>query len=85
MFLFFTLVSVPENLISGKFRAEQFHMHWGEDDSCGSEHQVDGKPFSAEIHFVHWNSEKYKSFGESAKTSCHDGLLVLGVFVKVRK
>ena len=37
----------------GVFLLEQFHFHWGGDNSMGSEHIVDGKPDSAEIHFVH--------------------------------
>ncbi len=27
----------------------QFHMHWGRNDSEGSEHLIDGKPYAAEV------------------------------------
>ena len=27
----------------------QFHAHWGKDDSCGSEHTLDGKSFPCEV------------------------------------
>jgi hypothetical protein len=34
-----------------------------------------------QLHLVHWNTSKYKTFAEAAKAS--DGLAVLGVFLKV--
>lgn len=61
---------------------EQFHCHWGCSDGRGSEHTVDGQAFSGELHVVHWNSSKYKSFHEAAGHP--DGLAVLAVFLKVR-
>lgn len=37
------------------------------------------------MHFVNWNSEKYKEPGQAVGSTTHDGLIVLGVFVKVGK
>ncbi|XP_053571146.1 carbonic anhydrase 13 [Bombina bombina] len=65
----------------GQYRLRQFHFHWGCEDGLGSEHKVDGKSYSAELHIVHWNSEKYSSFVEAARKP--DGLCVLGVFLKI--
>ena len=62
----------------------QFHMHWAEDDNSGSEHTVDGKPYAAEIHFVNWNSKLYSEPSQAVASNIHDGLIVLGVFVKVK-
>ena len=31
------------------YYATQFHFHWGSDDSKGSEHTVDGKPYPMEV------------------------------------
>src|SRR5258706_116198 len=28
---------------------EHVYVHWGEDDSCGSEHYVDSHPYGAEV------------------------------------
>ncbi|XP_023342769.1 carbonic anhydrase [Eurytemora carolleeae] len=67
-------------LLSDIYHLAQFHAHWGGENSRGSEHTVDGKMFSAELHLVHYNS-KYGSFGEAADKP--DGLAVLGVFIKV--
>uniref|UniRef100_U5END8 Carbonic anhydrase n=1 Tax=Corethrella appendiculata TaxID=1370023 RepID=U5END8_9DIPT len=60
---------------------EQFHCHWGCNDNKGSEHTVDGVSYSGELHFVHWNATKYKTFIEAAAQP--DGLAVLGVLLKV--
>ena len=58
----------------------QYHCHWGEKDDVGSEHQINGQSYGAEIHFVNWNT-KYGSFNEALKYG--DGLAVLAVFLKV--
>lgn len=65
------------------FVLEQFHCHWGCSDGRGSEHTVDGKSFSGELHLVHWNKSKYTSFAEAAAKP--DGLAVLGIFLDVGK
>uniref|UniRef100_A0A4W3IZF7 Carbonic anhydrase n=1 Tax=Callorhinchus milii TaxID=7868 RepID=A0A4W3IZF7_CALMI len=63
------------------YRLKQFHFHWGGKDSRGSEHTVNGKSYPGELHLVHWNAAKYKSFDEAA--SAPDGLAVLGVFLEL--
>ncbi|XP_052215705.1 carbonic anhydrase 2-like [Dreissena polymorpha] len=62
-----------------QFRLAQFHLHWGADDTRGSEHTIDGKQFAAELHLVHWNT-KYGSFAEAVNMI--DGLAVLGIMIK---
>ena len=39
--------------------------------------------FFFKIHLVHWNSIKYKTPSEAVSSHHHDGLAVLGTFVKV--
>ncbi|XP_056023075.1 carbonic anhydrase 2-like isoform X2 [Ostrea edulis] len=68
-------------LESKPWRLEQFHLHWGSTNDKGSEHTIDGKTYAAELHLVHWNAEKYSSFGEAADKP--DGLAVIGFMVKV--
>ncbi|XP_077297756.1 carbonic anhydrase 1 [Arctopsyche grandis] len=65
------------------YRLVQFHAHWGCTDCTGSEHTVNGKSFSAELHLVHWNCTKYKTLQEAFGHP--DGLAVFGVFLKVGK
>ncbi|XP_060535393.1 carbonic anhydrase isoform X2 [Cylas formicarius] len=69
--------------LEGRYVLEQFHCHWGESNDEGSEHTINGKKFAGEIHLVHWNATKYKSFAEAVKHP--DGLAVLGVFLKPGK
>ncbi|XP_036448508.1 carbonic anhydrase 2-like [Colossoma macropomum] len=66
--------------ISGTYRLKQFHFHWGSSDDKGSEHTIDGKTYSAELHLVHWNTA-YSSFGDAVNES--DGLAVIGVFLEI--
>ncbi|XP_053569146.1 carbonic anhydrase 1-like [Bombina bombina] len=69
--------------LTGSYRMNQFHFHWGPTDVFGSEHTVDGKGFAAELHLVHWNAEKYSSFAEASNSS--DGCVVLTVFLQIGK
>jgi len=66
--------------LEGTYRLAQFHCHWGKNSSCGSEHTVDGKSYAAELHFVHWNTDKFSCFNDAA--AADGGLAVLGVFLR---
>ena len=35
--------------LPGTYKLEQFHFHWGSDDSKGSEHKVDNKAYPLEV------------------------------------
>lgn len=35
--------------LDGPYRLKQFHFHWGQKHSVGSEHTVDGKSFPSEV------------------------------------
>ncbi|XP_063306413.1 carbonic anhydrase 13-like [Pelobates fuscus] len=72
---------ISKGPLSANYRLRQFHFHWGRSDDHGSEHKVDGQGYAAELHIVHWDSEKYSNFPEAA---CQpDGLAVIGVFLKI--
>ncbi|XP_013787426.1 carbonic anhydrase 6-like, partial [Limulus polyphemus] len=64
----------------GKLQIPQLHFHWGSQDSIGSEHTVDNKTYSMEMHLVHYNS-KYCS-DEASKYP--DGLAVVAVLFIVK-
>uniref|UniRef100_A0A3Q3WRR8 Carbonic anhydrase 6 n=1 Tax=Mola mola TaxID=94237 RepID=A0A3Q3WRR8_MOLML len=66
--------------LPGKYTAVQMHLHWGGWDleASGAEHTVDGIRYMAELHVVHYNSDKYKSFTEARDKP--DGLAVLAFF-----
>ncbi|KAI6176038.1 Carbonic anhydrase [Aphelenchoides bicaudatus] len=61
-----------------EYKLAQFHVHWGVDKRSGSEHYLNGKALSGEIHCVYWNT----AYGtpENAYRR-HDGISVLGIFI----
>ncbi|XP_055047710.1 carbonic anhydrase 5A, mitochondrial isoform X1 [Misgurnus anguillicaudatus] len=69
--------------LEDQFRLCQFHFHWGETNAWGSEHSIDRRLYPAELHLVHWNSDKYSLFEEAVVEE--NGLAVIGVFLKVGK
>ncbi|XP_053304763.1 carbonic anhydrase 5A, mitochondrial isoform X2 [Spea bombifrons] len=80
--------STNKSVVSGgplenPYRLKQFHFHWGVNNDWGSEHTVDSKVFPAELHLVHWNCTKYKTFEEAIMEE--NGLAVIGVFLKLGK
>ncbi|KAJ7387971.1 carbonate dehydratase [Desmophyllum pertusum] len=72
--------SVSGGGLVGNYSTTHFHLHWGSVNTQGSEHNLDGKKFAAEMHFVSYNT-KYSSISEAV--SHPDGLAVLGVLIKV--
>ncbi|NP_001084659.1 carbonic anhydrase VB, mitochondrial L homeolog [Xenopus laevis] len=80
--------STDKSIVSGgplenPFRLKQFHFHWGRNNDWGSEHTVDSRVFPAELHLVHWNCSKYRTFEEAIMEP--NGLAVIGVFLKIGK
>uniref|UniRef100_A0A493TH27 Carbonic anhydrase n=2 Tax=Anas platyrhynchos TaxID=8839 RepID=A0A493TH27_ANAPP len=65
-----------------EYTASQLHLHWGNrNKSEGSEHTVSGKHFAAELHIVHYNSEKYPDV--TAAMDKADGLAVLAILLEI--
>uniref|UniRef100_A0A3B4YPQ5 Carbonic anhydrase n=1 Tax=Seriola lalandi dorsalis TaxID=1841481 RepID=A0A3B4YPQ5_SERLL len=64
------------------YTAAQLHFHWGSSNrAAGSEHTVNSKQYAAEMHVVHFNSDKYPNMSMAVDKS--DGLAVLGVLIEV--
>ncbi|XP_077995875.1 carbonic anhydrase 14-like isoform X2 [Glandiceps talaboti] len=61
------------------YRAEQFHFHWGRCDSLGSEHFMNGRAHSAEMHIVTFDTSRFGSVGEAV--GAKGGLAVFGFFI----
>lgn len=70
---------VTASHLPATFKLAQFHFHWGEDSSLGSEHRINGHTFSGETHFVFWNI-KYDNIDEAMHHP--DGLAVVAVILK---
>lgn len=63
-----------------RYYFEQFHFHWGSNNSLGSEHVLDYHRFPMELHLVFYNG-LYSSFEEASKEV--DGLAVVGFFYEM--
>uniref|UniRef100_A0A8C9FMC0 Carbonic anhydrase n=1 Tax=Pavo cristatus TaxID=9049 RepID=A0A8C9FMC0_PAVCR len=65
-----------------EYTASQLHLHWGNrNKSEGSEHTVSGKHFAAEMHIVHYNSEKYPDIAAAMDKA--NGLAVLAILLEI--
>uniref|UniRef100_A0A0M3JYU0 Carbonic anhydrase n=1 Tax=Anisakis simplex TaxID=6269 RepID=A0A0M3JYU0_ANISI len=60
------------------YRFREFHGHWGGTEEDGSEHRLNGRAFSGELHFMFWDTE-HKTYEEALKKS--NGIAILAVFV----
>lgn len=79
---FLEKVEVSGGGLQGKYRAAQFHMHWGTNNNEGSEHQLDGRKFPLELHLVTY-SAKYANATKAVESKEKDALAVLGVWYQV--
>uniref|UniRef100_A0A3B4YTW5 Carbonic anhydrase n=1 Tax=Seriola lalandi dorsalis TaxID=1841481 RepID=A0A3B4YTW5_SERLL len=79
-------ISLPSKMhissLPHHYTAAQLHFHWGSSNrAAGSEHTVNSKQYAAEMHVVHFNSDKYPNMSMAVDKS--DGLAVLGVLIEV--
>ncbi|NXY86244.1 CAH14 anhydrase, partial [Alcedo cyanopectus] len=80
------MLELPPSLrlrgLAREFAAAQLHFHWGRaGGSGGAEHLLDGHRAPAEMHVVHYDTER---FGDAAEAQHHPGgLAVLGVLLEV--
>ncbi|XP_038124722.1 carbonic anhydrase 12 isoform X1 [Cyprinodon tularosa] len=79
-------ISLPPKMyissLRHRYTAAQLHFHWGSSSRpAGSEHTVNSREYAAEMHVVHYNSDKYPNISMAVDKS--DGLAVLGVFVEI--
>ncbi|XP_028401957.1 uncharacterized protein LOC114524927 [Dendronephthya gigantea] len=82
-----TLLSKSKLSVSGNrlyikslYTLDEVHFHWNDNLHSGSEHKIDGKSSSLEVHMVHYKMD-YASF-KTARTK-PDGVLVLSILVDV--
>lgn len=68
--------------LRGTYEFSQFHFHWGDNDTVGSEDLIDGRSFPMELHMVFFNKQ-YLDTKHAMQYS--DGLCVLAFFYDVSK
>lgn len=66
--------------LNGTYKFSQFHFHWGDNDTLGSEDKINNKSFPVELHMVFYHS-KYASLNEALHHN--NGLTVLAFFYNV--
>ncbi|XP_058036700.1 carbonic anhydrase 4-like [Ahaetulla prasina] len=65
--------------LPARYTAKSFHLHWGDGATRpGSEHQIDGKQYSMELHIVH--TKNNLSISNAVKDS--KGIAVLAFFIE---
>ncbi|XP_019616020.1 PREDICTED: carbonic anhydrase-like [Branchiostoma belcheri] len=73
-------------LPGNNYKLAQFHFHWSFLDNlwAGSEHEVNGQIYPAELHLVHWNADQHTDLGDAVVGSRtnHASLAVLGFFIE---
>jgi len=67
---------------SDVFEVAQFHLHWGNESTVGSEHTLDGAYYPAELHIVTWNTS-YGDLGTAFNSEEYGSLAVLGFFLEL--
>ncbi|XP_048729997.2 carbonic anhydrase-like [Ostrea edulis] len=73
-------ITVTGGGLGGTFKVAQFHFHWGNDSTTGSEHTLNGQQYPMELHIVTYNSS-YADLNTALPQS--DGLAVLGFFFQI--
>lgn len=67
-----------------RYQFEALYLRFGQEaDNTGSEHQINGRSFAAELQLMSFNSHLYKSFGEASTRP--NGLLALSVLIDVEQ
>ena len=72
--------SISGGPLKGEYQYAQLHFHWGDNDTFGSEDEIDGHSFPMELHMVFFK----KAYGNAKSAMMHaDGLTVLAFFYEV--
>lgn len=69
--------------LPANYTATQFHIHWGSINTQGSEHHIDGRPYAAELHMVHYDKTKYADLTEALTSLEWDACAVLGTLIEI--
>ncbi|KAL4230275.1 Carbonic anhydrase-related protein 10 [Mactra antiquata] len=74
-------VNITSGPLSYTYRLYQIKLHYGVNNSVGSEHTIDGKSFVGEIQFLAYNSELYSNHTVAQQSP--RGIAVIAVFINV--
>ncbi|XP_076362907.1 carbonic anhydrase-related protein 10-like [Tachypleus tridentatus] len=75
-------VNVTGGPLSYKYRLQQIHIHYGREDSRGSEHMIGGYAFPAELQIIGYNSDLYPNMTEALRLHKNQGLVGLSALMQ---
>ncbi|ODM94882.1 putative carbonic anhydrase 5 [Orchesella cincta] len=58
------------------------HLHWGANDSVGSEHTIHSKHFAFEMHLIHYRND-FNSIGEALSSGEKNALAIIALLFEV--
>ncbi|CAM1316373.1 CA10 (predicted) [Pycnogonum litorale] len=74
-------INISNGPLSYSFRFHEIHLHFGLENYRGSEHQIDGYNFPAEIQLYGYNNALYDNVTHSTKNV--QGLVVVSVMLQI--
>ncbi|TMS15622.1 Carbonic anhydrase-related protein 10, partial [Larimichthys crocea] len=74
------LVNISGGPLGYSYRLEEVRLHFGSEDSQGSEHLLNGQGFPGEVQLIHYNQDLYANYTEAAKSP--HGIAVVSIFIK---
>ncbi|XP_063327211.1 carbonic anhydrase-related protein 10-like isoform X2 [Pelmatolapia mariae] len=75
------LVNISGGPLGYSYRLEEIRVHFGSEDSQGSEHLLNGQGFPGEVQLIHYNQDLYANYSEAAKSP--HGIAVVSIFIKL--
>ncbi|ESO88490.1 hypothetical protein LOTGIDRAFT_125950, partial [Lottia gigantea] len=74
-------VNISGGPVSYNYRVKEIKLHFGTNNSYGSEHSINGKVFPAEIHILAYNSDLYEDIREAENSP--RGVLIIALFAQI--
>ncbi|KAK7167894.1 hypothetical protein R3I94_002074 [Phoxinus phoxinus] len=75
------LVNISGGPLSYSYRLEEIRLHFGSEDSRGSEHLLNGQAFPGEVQLIHYNQDLYLNYSDAARSP--NGIAVVSIFMKI--
>lgn len=74
-------VNVTAGPLAYRYQIEEVFLHYGTENSHGSEHRIHGHAFPAEVQFYGYNAELYHNSSEARHKS--QGLVAIAVMIQI--
>ncbi|KAK3520813.1 hypothetical protein QTP70_032379, partial [Hemibagrus guttatus] len=74
-------VCVSGGPLSYTYTLQEIRLHFGSDDTHGSEHLINGNAFPGEVQLIHYNQDLYLNYSEAEKSP--HGVAIISLFMKI--